>query len=412
MRSDQYVFKGHQGQNLSGRLDLPDGPILAYALFAHCFTCSKDFIASRMIAQALAARGIATLRFDFTGLGNSQGDFANTHFTSNVDDLVLAAQSLAQSHGGPQLLVGHSLGGAAVLAAASRIESARAIATLAAPFDPAHVLQLFSDDLDTIARKGEARVDLAGRPFTIAKSFLDDITSQDQRAKIADLRKALLVMHAPSDTTVGIENARAIFEAARHPKSFISLDHMDHLLTKADDVRYAADLLASWATRYITIAPAPRTAEPPIADGAVHVAGAGAGRFAFDVAAGRHRFRADEPVSAGGDDSGPSPYDFLLAALGACTAMTLKIFAAHKKLALDDVKIALTHTRMHAKDCAACETKSDGYVANIRRDITLIGDLDDEARARLLQIADRCPVHKTLEGEIRIETVLAPKAAR
>ena len=251
MRAERPGFPGANGAMLAARLDSPDGAVRAYALFAHCFTCGKDVFAASRIAQALTDHGIAVLRFDFTGLGASEGDFANTNFSSNIADLRAAAAYLRVHHAAPQILIGHSLGGAATLAVAGDIPEARAVVTIAAPSDPSHVMHLFGAQADTIAAEGEAQVRLAGRPFRIRQQFLDDIADQALQPKIAALRKALLVMHAPGDTTVDIDNAMRIFQAARHPKSYISLDDADHLLTRREDAVYVANLIAAWSGRYL-----------------------------------------------------------------------------------------------------------------------------------------------------------------
>ncbi len=408
MPSEKYEFHGHEGNQLAGRLELPEGTPQAYAIFAHCFTCTKDFIASRNIARALADRRIATLRFDFTGLGNSQGDFANTDFSSNVADLVAAAKALTDTHDAPKIMIGHSLGGAATLAAARSVPSATAIATLAAPFDPSHVAHLFKDDLATITTKGKAKVDLFGRDFTITRQFIEDINEQHQRDNIATMRKALLVMHSPTDQTVGIDNAKMIYDAAMHPKSFVSLDGMDHLMTKPEDVAYAADILASWAARYIDHEPVPALDQPSRqeSNGTVHLRTTGNGPFSLLMQAGPHTVLADEPLSVGGKNSGATPYDFLLMSVGSCTAMTLRMYARHKNLPLEDVKITLRHERVHVEDCDHCEADGEHYIHEIHRELQLIGDLTDDQRQRMLEIADKCPVHRTLEGKIIIETKL------
>lgn len=395
------TFANSRSDDLAASLDLPDGRPRAFALFAHCFTCSKDALASKRIAIALAARGFAVLRFDFTGLGGSGGDFANTDFSSNVADLVAAAEWLRDEHEAPTLLVGHSLGGAAVLAAAGRIREAVAVATIGAPADPDHIRRHLVAAEDEIRSEGEAEVEIGGRRFRIRESFLDDIASHKLEDAIAGLRKALLVMHAPRDAVVGIDNATAIFRAAKHPKSFVSLDDADHLLGRAEDARYVAEILAAWSSRWL---PAPtRDDAQEIGEGRVLVAGAGEGRFAQTIRAGRHVLRADEPASVGGDGSGPGPYEFVLAGLGACTAMTLRMYAERKKWPLEDVGVVLAHDRIHAEDCADCETK-EGKIDRITREVEITGDLDEAQRARLLEIADRCPVHRTLEGEIEIVT--------
>lgn len=407
MQSRPFSFEGTQGYTLSGALDVPDGDIRAYALFAHCFTCSKDFVASRKISEALANRGIATLRFDFTGLGHSEGEFANTDFTSNVADLIAAANALAEKHEGPKILIGHSLGGAATMAAAPYIESATAVATIGAPFDPAHVTHMFHDSLHAIKEKGEAEVSLAGRPFRIRQEFVHDIEQQHLRASLRAMRKALLVLHSPLDDTVHVDNARMIYEAAKHPKSFISLDGVDHLMTRRRDAEYVADILSTWSNRYINVKPRKprlpnRTARP---DDSVRVGPSGAGDFGQIMAVRGHTVLADEPLNVGGEDSGPTPYDLLLMAVGSCTAMTIRMYARHKKWPLDDVRVELTQRRVHVEDCADCETP-DAKHHEISRKITLRGDLSDEQRQRIFAIADKCPVHKTLEGDVRIVSEL------
>jgi len=401
--STAVTFPGASGAALAARLDFPSGQApRAYVLFAHCFTCSKDTRATSMIAEALADAGLATLRFDFTGLGGSEGEFANTDFTSNVGDLVAAARWLEAEHRAPALLVGHSLGGAAVLAAAERIPSARAIATINAPSDPAHLGKLFAGREHEIRERGSAEVDLAGRRFTIRREFLDDIAMQKVVAAVGGLRRALLVMHAPADTVVSVDHASAIFLAAKHPKSFVSLDTADHLLTRREDARYAAGVLAAWAARYL----------PAVeADGAgprdtVVVDETKRGKFQQRIAIGPHRLIADEPVNAGGMDSGPTPYDLLLAGLGACTAMTLRLYADAKGIPLARVGVDLTHAKVYATDCAECETKV-GKIDRIERVVRLEGDLDGAARAKLLEIADKCPVHRTLHSEMWVSTRLA-----
>lgn len=395
-------FPGAFGTSLAARLDLPAQAPLAYALFAHCFTCSKDSLAATRISAALIERGFGVLRFDFTGLGGSEGDFANTNFSSNVADLVAAANWLREQHQAPAILIGHSLGGAAVLAAAHEIPEAAAVATIGAPFDPGHVQHLFGDAATAIMANGEAEVTLAGRKFNIRKQFLDDLLNQSSHQRIGALRKALLILHSPRDTTVNIDNAARIFTAAKHPKSFVSLDTADHLLTGKADAVYVAGVLAAWASRYIKVNESPASTLP----GLVTVSETGEGKFTQLISAGPHRARADEPAGAGGDDTGFTPYDLLLAGLGACTSMTLRMYADQKKWPLEHVSVHLRHDKIHAQDCADCETR-DGKVDHIERDIELTGALDDAQRARLLEIADKCPVHRTLHSEVSIKTRLA-----
>jgi uncharacterized OsmC-like protein/alpha-beta hydrolase superfamily lysophospholipase len=423
MPAEPFDFFNADGLRLAGLLDNPAGEARAYALFAHCFTCGKDVHAAKRIAEGLTALGIAVLRFDFTGLGSSEGEFANTTFSSNVADLVAAADQLRKVKRAPSLLIGHSLGGAAVLAAGSAVPEARAVVTIAAPSDPAHVVGLFKDRLAEIDAHGEVAVTLAGRAFRIRRAFLDDVAEQELSGRIAALHKALLIFHSPTDDIVRIDNASRIFAAARHPKSFVSLTGADHLLSRRSDVAYVANVIAAWAERYLNMAPAgaplvgARNQDPERAatraaptfaqgrgdPGVMIVRETRQGRLQQEITAGAHRLLADEPVDAGGGDSGPNPYDFLLAALGACTAMTLRLYAERKALPLDQVTVKLSHAKIHAADCEACETK-EGKIDRIERGIALAGALDAEQRARLLEIADKCPVHRTLTSEVDIRT--------
>jgi uncharacterized OsmC-like protein/alpha/beta superfamily hydrolase len=395
-------FIGAAGQRLSGRLDLPDGAVHGYALFAHCFTCTKSSLAAVRIARALTARGIGVFRFDFTGLGDSDGDFADNTFSGDVKDLVAAAQAMAQDGVAPKLLIGHSLGGAAVLAAAAEIPEARAVVTISAPSDPAHITGQFKDQVANIRANGTAEVSLAGRPFRISSALLDDVAEHRLMDKITHLHKALLIMHSPVDDTVGIDNATRIFVAARHPKSFVSLDHADHLVSDRKDAGYVAGVIAAWASRYVD-ASAPQPATDSIAPREVVVRETRVGKFQQTVAIGPHHLIADEPVAAGGNDTGPGPYDFLLTGLGACTSMTMRLYADRKALPLDRVTVTLRHSKIYAKDCADCETK-EGMIDQMERVIAMDGALDEAQRAKLMEIADKCPVHRTLTSEVRIVT--------
>jgi putative redox protein len=387
MPTETIRFPGAQGAQLAARLDTPVGSPRAYALFAHCFTCSRESKAATTVSQALAGHGIATLRFDFSSL----------EFASNVQDLVAAAAWLREQRGAPQILVGHSLGGAAVLAVAAAIPEVRAVATIGAPFDPSHVAHLVTVTKEAAA---DVEVSIAGRPFRVHKDFFEDLAARNSAATIAALRKPLLVLHSPRDTVVDIDNASKIFLAAKHPKSFVSLDRADHLLTQREDALYAANVLAAWASRYLEAERIDDQAVP-----GVRVAEAGEGRFAQMIFAGRHRWRADEPVAVGGDDSGPGPYELLLAALGACTSMTVRMYAEQKKWPLERVSVELRHDKVHATDCAECETR-EGKIDRIERVLTLEGSLDEAQRARLLEIANKCPVHRTLHSEVWIPTSL------
>ena len=406
MRSERFNFPNATGEQLAATLDLPLGKPTAYALFAHCFTCGKDNLAAKRIAERLTLHGIAVLRFDFTGLGASEGEFANTHFSSNVDDLVAAADHLRKTYDAPAILIGHSLGGAAVLAASHKITEARAVVTIAAPYDPGHVTGLFKEHVETIRAQGEVEVELAGRPFHIKREFLDDVAERKLDACLATLRKALLVFHSPTDDLVGIYNASHIFGAAKHPKSFVSLAGADHLLSQKSDAVYVANVIAAWAERYLD-QPEIMT-EGQVLEGLVLVRETHAGKFQQGILTGPHRLLADEPVKLGGLDSGPGPYDYLLAGLGACTSMTIRLYADFKKIPLENVSVRLNHEKkIHTKDCEDCENKVT-KVDHIDRAITLEGPLDAEQRKRLMEIADKCPVHQTLESKIEISTVERP----
>ena len=407
-RTIRTTFAGGLGHELAARLDLPSGPVRAYALFAHCFTCTKDIIAARHIAAKLASLGIAALRFDFTGLGSSEGEFQNTNFSSNVGDLVAAADHLRSRYQAPSILIGHSLGGAAMLAAAHQIPEAKAVVTIGAPSDVAHVLHHFRARLSDIERDGIANVTLAGRTFPISRGLVEDAKGQSIGRHVANLRKALLVMHAPQDQIVGIEHAATIFTEAKHPKSFVSLDSADHLLSNSRDAAYAAEVLAVWASRYLTVDEEAARADRH--DGVI-VAETGAGRFQNLITAGRHRLLADEPVSVGGLDSGPGPYDYLAAALGACTSMTLRIYAEHKQLALGRLTVSVRHGKLPAEHCQDCGEAAEGRTGKIdrfERVISVEGGIDTVMADKLIEIAGKCPVHRTLEARSAIVTNVAP----
>lgn len=404
MHSEKVTFPGHSGEALSARLDLPSGSPQATAIFAHCFSCSKDIAAARRISQRLTASGFAVLRFDFTGLGHSQGEFANTSFSTNVADLHAANAYLTASQRAPSLMIGHSLGGAAVLRAAPDMESVKAVVTIGAPFDPAHVIENFGSSLDEIMTNGAAEVSLAGRAFTIRKSFVEDIRAASLMPAISQSGKALLVLHSPIDQTVGIDNAGRIFAAARHPKSFVTLDNADHLISRAEDAEYAADIIAAWAGRYV--GRSSKGASEGAPEGVVRSSEASPAAFLQDISAGpSHHTLADEPITHGGTDLGMTPYNLLSAGLASCTSMTLRMYARRKGFALHHVSVDVIHDKIHATDCAECETDT-GRIDRFERRITLTGDLSGPERAQLLEIADRCPVHRTLEAEVQIVTRL------
>jgi uncharacterized OsmC-like protein/fermentation-respiration switch protein FrsA (DUF1100 family) len=411
MPSRSVSFEGQHGHPLAARLELPDGPVRAVALFAHCFTCTMRSHAATRVTAALAAHGIATLRFDFTGLGGSGGDFATAGFAADVRDVVTAADYLRDTIGAPAILIGHSLGGAAVLAAVPMIPDALAVVTIGAPFDTSHVLHRLDGDLPAIRRDGAGEVRIGGRPFRLSAQFLSALDRPDDTARrIAALGKALLVLHAPLDATVSIENARAIYDAARHPKSFVTLESADHLLTDERDATYVAGLIAAWVQRYLPPEAASstdaRTAPMP---GEVRVS-VGTGKFGTLVEAGRHRWIADEPASFGGADAGPGPFELLLGALGTCTSMTLRMYAAREKIPLDDVVVTLRHERDHATDCDHC-AEGEARIEAIHAEIALVGDLSAEQRARLNAVAAKCPVHRTLSGNLHVHSrIIAPAA--
>jgi len=404
MSSEKIEIPGSQGGQLSGRLELPDGPVRASALFAHCFTCGKDSLAATRIARALNAHGIAVLRFDFTGIGASEGDFASTNFSSNLADLVAVAAYMRSRGMAPTLLIGHSLGGAAVLGMARQVPEVRAVVTIAAPSDPRHVLGLLGDDVEKIRAEGELDVKLAGRPFRMTRQFVDDVSDHSLSHEIANLGRPLLVLQSPTDDTVGVENGLAIFGAAAQPKSYVALEGADHLLQNRAAAAYAAEMIAAWSQHYLPVQEeAEADTAPSLDPGVVEVQERHKGRYQQTIRVGQHELIGDEPTSVGGDDAGPNPYEFLLAALGACTSMTLRMYAERKALPLEHVSVRLRHEKVHARDCADCEDKG-ALIDRMERRISLGGPLSAEQREALLAIANKCPVHRTLESEVRIDT--------
>jgi len=399
MRSKKLKFHNASGIELSAQIDFPVvGKPKAFVLFAHCFTCSKTLKAVDNISIALTQENLAVFRFDFTGLGQSKGDFADTNFSSNLDDLEKAYDFLENEYDAPQILLGHSLGGAAVIHVASRLKAVKAVATVGAPSNPVHVRHLISESEEEIKKSGEAEVNIGGRPFKIKSQFLEDLEKNDNNEVIANLNKSLLIMHSPQDNIVGIDNAAEIYSHAMHPKSFITLDGADHLLSKSKDSQYVGLMLAAWAVRYIDMDDKKEVAP----EGEVWVR-LGSKGFLSEITAGNHHLVADEPESVGGEDRGPSPYGYLLSALGTCTAMTLRMYADFKKINLEEVRVKLTHDKIHKSDGEDSES-SKGKIDQIVRRISLSGDLTQEQRKRLIEIADRCPVHKTIEGKPEIIT--------
>ncbi len=402
MKSEKVSFSNKTGQKLSGRIDFPlTGKPKAFALFAHCFTCSKSLKAVDHICQSLTQNDIAVLRFDFTGLGQSSGDFAETNFTTNLSDLNQAYSFLEENYFAPQILIGHSLGGAAVLRVSRSLTKVKAVVTIGAPANPTHLKTLFNTSEEEIVKNGEAEVNIGGRPFKVKKQLLDDLEVNDGLKSIGEIKKSLLIMHSPQDKIVGIDNAADIYQHAKHPKSFITLDGADHLLGAEEDSRYAGQMIAAWTTRYIS--PDQELEIAPEGEVWARLSDQG---FLTEIIAGKHHQIADEPAGSGGTDLGPSPYGYLLSALGACTAMTLKMYADFKKMDLQEVSVKLTHDKVHAEDGGNSQD-AKGKIDQIKRIISLEGNLTEHERARLIEIADRCPVHKTLEGKPNIITQAA-----
>lgn len=398
MRSEKVNFLNSNDQELSGIIDFPlIGTPRAFAIFAHCFTCSKNLKAVDNVSNALTQHGIGVLRFDFTGLGQSDGDFSDTNFSSNLSDLKSAYDFLADKYSAPQIMIGHSLGGAAVLHVSSDLEEVKAVVTIGAPADPNHVKKLIETSEEEINKSGEAEVNIGGRPFKITQEFIDDLSAKSDQKVIHELGKALLIMHSPQDDIVDIANAAEIYDQAMHPKSFVTLDGSDHLMTNTKDSHYVGSIIGPWASRYLD------AKKPDIAPEGEVWTRIGEKGFVTEVTAGQHQLIADEPKEMGGTDLGPSPYGYLLSALGACTAMTLRMYADHKKMKLKEVKVKLTHDKIHSTDGHEAENEK-GKIDQIRRMIRLEGDLSDAERERLIEIADRCPVHKTLEGKPQILT--------
>jgi putative redox protein len=391
-----FNFDGSDGRRLSGRLEAPETTPRGWAIFAHCFTCGKDSLAAIRVARALSRAGIGVLRFDFAGAGNSAEVLGGGSFGADGDDLVAASEAMAAAGMPPSLFVGHSLGGAAALAAATRLPGIRGVATIAAPADLSHVLRQFDPvGLDRIMKDGEAEIQLSGRPFVVTRRFIEEIGTHNVEDHAAQLRRPLLVMHAPHDELVGIEHASRIFLAAKHPKSFISLDTADHLLTNADDANYAAILISAWVTHYLP----PLVEEIPQAAKAQGVTATetGSGTLQVAIETGGHRIVADEPVAVGGLGSGPSPFELVSAGLAACTVMTMRLYANRKGLPLERARVTVDHFKI------AGMVPADRF----KRTIALEGSLDADQRASLLAIAERCPVDLTLVRGSDVQTRLA-----
>lgn len=401
MKSEKFQFQNKEGISLSGRIDLPlDQTPLAYAIFAHCFTCNKNLLAVKNISRALTDKGYAVMLFDFTGLGASDGNFSDTNFSSNISDLMSAAEYLKVEFKAPKIIIGHSLGGAAALFAAKGIESIEAVVTIGAPFDPKHVTHLIEDKIEEIVSEGQAKVNIGGRPFIVSQQFIQDLENRKAADVAKSLRKPLLIMHSPQDTIVGIENAAHIYSSAHHPKSFISLDGADHLLSHKNDSQYAGYMIAAWVEKYIQLEkPEALKGESKI------IARTKSDSFTTELKAGRHHFIADEPVAVGGSDLGPTPYDLLSSALAACTSMTIQMYAKRKGWPLKTVIVNVDHEKDYAQDCLNCENNNT-KIDHFNRSIQFTGELDEDQIQKLLEIADKCPVHKTLHADVKVNTSL------
>ena len=396
MRTHKIEFNGHDGGLLAGRLEMPlTGTPKFYAIFAHCFTCSKNLTAVGNISRALTQHGIAVLRFDFTGLGESSGEFENTNFSSNVEDLMAAIDFMTEKYAAPQLLIGHSLGGAAVLMAAIKNPSIKAVATIGSPAEPEHVKGLLSSGIEALEEEGIAEISIGGRPFTIKKHFLEDLQNNVLSENLKSLNAALLILHSPDDRIVGINNAQALYTAAKHPKSFVTLDGADHLLSRSEDSQYAGNVIASWSERYTDAA----EEETEAKHGSVMVRTTDS--YTTEIRTAHHSLLADEPKSVGGNNLGPTPYGLLLASLGSCTSITLRMYINRKQWDVQEINVHLEHEKMHAKDCEDCESES-GMIDLIHMKLEFIGNIDESQRERLLEIAHKCPVHKTMTTETRI----------
>lgn len=408
MQSQRVEFSNIKGETLSGVLETPDGNPLGWAIFAHCFTCSKKSLAASRVARGLAARGIGVLRFDFTGLGDSEGEFATSGFSSNVSDLLAASTWMAETGRAPGLMIGHSLGGAAAVVAAGEVDTVRAVATIGAPSDAGHVVEQFKQHVPEIEAEGRAQVNLGGRPFTLSRAFLDDVRAATVLDRVKSLKKPFLILHAPGDDVVGIDNATDLFVAAKHPKSFVSLDNADHLLTGKADADFVTDVLVGWSARYLDVQAVPQSGDAQQNKVVIRETGQN-GPYQNEVLIGGRRYFADEPASMGGSDTGPDPYAWVAAGLGACTSITMRMYANRKQWPVDRFTVSVDHEKRHAEDCVDCGPRDKIDV--FTRSIEIEGDLDDEARARILEIADKCPVHRTLEKGSKVETRLVTKLA-
>lgn len=404
MKSTRLKIQNNKGVTLQAHLELPaNQKPNRFAVFAHCFTCSSTLSAVRNISRALTNYGFGVVRFDFTGLGRSEGEFADSYFSANVDDLIAVSNYMDMHYKAPELLVGHSLGGAAVLTAASKLKAVKAVATIGAPATVSHVKHLFSHSIDKIRENDTTEVNIGGRPFIIDKEFVADFDKTDLPSIVQGLRKPLLILHSPIDTIVEIKNAEQLYHNAKHPKSFITLDDADHLLTNTNDSNYAGNIIGTWVQRYFK--PDENVMLETNGEQLVGHLNVIEDNFTTTMQTKKHSMIADEPTSIGGDDFGPSPYEYLNAGLVACTAMTLKMYAKRKNWDLHEVFVYVTHSRTHSDDLGL-DLETPKHIDHITKKLKFVGNLDASQKERLKEIASRCPVHKTLASEVVFNTTV------
>lgn len=402
MKSTKLKIENKKGHILNAFLELPaNQKPNYYVIFAHCFTCSSTLGAVRNISNTLTTHGFGVVRFDFTGLGRSEGEFSESHFSGNVDDLIAVHNYMKTNFEAPCLLVGHSLGGAAVLVAASQLDDIKAVATIGAPATVSHVKHLFSHNINEIPEDVDVQVNIGGRPFVINKEFVSDFDKTDLPTIVKNLRKPLLILHSPIDTIVGIENAKQLYHHAHHPKSFVSLDNADHLLTNSKDSRYAGNMIGTWVERYF-----PKKENEMLDTEGEQLVGhlnLIEDNFTTKIQTKNHDMIADEPISVGGNDFGPSPYQYLYAGLAACTTMTLKMYADRKGWDLQEVFVYISHSKKKNTELGI-ELEKPTRLDFITKKLKFVGDLSEEQKQRLKEIAAKCPVHKTLAGNVIFES--------
>ncbi len=401
MQKLEVSFKNSDSKVLKGVLELPTNKQPAhFILFAHCFTCNKNFHAPSKISKSLASQGYGVLRFDFTGLGDSEGDFADTNFSSNIEDLIAAAEFLRKEYNAPRMIIGHSLGGAAALFASKQIDSVKCVVTINAPSNLSHVQKHFESSLDEIERDGYANIKIGGRSFKIKKQFITDLETNQNSSVLKDIKKSLLIMHSPQDEIVSINHAEELYKAAWHPKSFVSLDGANHMLSSKEDSHYVGSVISAWASKYLK-----EEELPELETDHEVMANLGATGYTTQIIAGNHHLLADEPIKVGGSDLGPNPYELVSSGLAACTSMTIHMYARRKEWKVENVETHVSYSKKHAEDCENCENDK-AKIDHFEREVSIKGDLDEKQLKRLMQIADKCPVHKTLSSQAKITTKL------